>query len=249
MTDRSIDTIDTLVLDWIVRSGNLSTFSKLPTSSSSLGEAEKESLMFRAEVSELIKVGRMAEAIEMIEAANLNTEPEHDHSTSLKISSTKSLQSLQSRPINLDQILFILRLQHFIELIRQKNTSAALSFVQNNLIPLAGGEFEEVLEESLGVLVYNEPENSPLNWLFERTKRYSMLASLTNSALFHIQSKSSFASPLEIFLKHTKVFYGLVQEIDGLGNELDDRKWSSIRELLYIENSGKNNIVKVVKTD
>ena len=242
MVDKSIDTIDTLVLDWIVRSAYLSTFSKLPTSETSLDVAEKGSLLFRAEVAKLIRLGRIAEAIERIEARNFNSE--NDQGSICKITSTRSLE--QSQPLNLRQILFILRLQHFIELIRQRNTPVALSFVQTNLMPFAG-EFEQVLQEGLGVLAYTEPEKSPLDWLFERPKRYSALASLTNSSLSQIETKAATYSPLETFIKQVKVLDGLVSEMEGFGNEIDDRKWSEIRRLL--DSPAKRNFAKVVKTD
>jgi len=111
------------------------------------------------------------------------------------------------------------------------------------------GEFDEVLQECLGVLVYSEPEKSPLDWLFERPKRYSTLASLVNSSLFQIESKTSACSPLERFLKQAKVLDSLVNEIDGVGNESDDRTWSEIRQLIYIDTPVKSNFVKVVKID
>ena len=244
MTDRSIDTIDTLVLDWIVRSGHRSTFSKLPTSAAYLDEAEKQSFAFRAEESNAIKAGRIAEAIEMIAPLSF----EHNEFGSFKLTSTSTLELLQCPPLNLNQLLFLLRLQHFIELIRQKNTPAALSFVQTALIPSASSELEQILQETLGVLVYTNPESSPLAWLFEQSKRYSALASLTNSSLFHLQLRSQQprVSPLETFLKHVKAFDELVQEIGGIGNELDDRKWAVVRDLLAGTTSG---YIKTVKTD
>ena len=246
MTDRSIDTIDTLVLDWIVRSGHISTFAKLPTSATYLNEAERKSFVFRAEVSKSIKAGRIAEAIEMIGGINLHHEL--NEIGSFKLTSTRTLELAQCPPLNLNQLLFLLRLQHFIELIRQKNTPAALSFVQTTLIPSASPELEQILQEVLGVLVYTDPESSPLAWLFEQPKRYSALASLTNSSLFHLHLRfqQPRVSPLETFLKHVKVFDELVQEIGGIGNELDDRKWAVVKDLLAGAGSG---FIKTVKTD
>ena len=248
MTDRSIDTIDTLVLDWIVRSGHISTFAKLPTSAAYLDEAERKSFVFRAEVSKSIKAGRILEAIEMIGGINLYHEKNEIEIGSFKLTSTRTLELSHCPPLNLNQILFLLHLQHFIELIRQKNTTAALSFVQTALIPSASPELEQILQEVLGVLVYTDPESSPLAWLFEQPKRYSALASLTNSSLFHLHLRfqQPRVSPLETFLKHVRVFDELVQEIGGIGNELDDRKWAVVRDLLDGAGSG---FIKTVKTD
>lgn len=227
MIDNSIDTIDTLVLDWIIRSGYLSTFCKLPTAAT----ADDGALKFRAEVGKLIRNGRISEAIEMIEGSNLfDNQPV---SSSFKLTSTKALS--QSKPLNLKQILFILRLQHFIELVRQKNTSAALSYVQNILIPSSTPDFEQVLEEVLGVLVYSEPEVSPLSWLFEQPKRYLALSSLTNSSLHQIESKTTTCSLIEKCLKQANSVDGLVQEVGGFGNDLDDRKWAEFKQLTHID--------------
>lgn len=247
----SIDTIDTLVLDWIVRSGYLSTFRKLPTASEA---SDDGSLRFRAEICQLIRGGRILEAVERIEARNLADTPTSTAATAtadslkLKLTSTRTLSQAQSLNLNLHQVLFILRLQHFIELVRQKNTPAALSYVQNNLMPAAAaGEFEEVFQEVIGVLAYSEPEQSPLSWLFEQPKRYSALSSLTNSSLHQIESKSSAGALIEKFLKQAKGVDGLVREIGGFGNDLDDRKWAEFQQL---DGDGKQaNFVKLVKFD
>lgn len=243
----SIDTIDTLVLDWIIRSGYLSTFRKLPTASEA---SDGGSLKFRAEICQLIRGGRILEAVERIEARNLADTPAAAAATatadSLKLTTTRTLSQAQS--LNLHQILFILRLQHFIELVRQKNTPAALSYVQNNLMPAAAaGEFDEVFQEVIGVLAYSEPEQSPLSWLFEQPKRYSALSSLTNSSLHQIESKSSAGALIEKLLKQAKGVDGLVREIGGFGNDLDDRKWAEFKQL---DDDGKQaNFVKLVKFD
>lgn len=200
----NIDTIDTLVLDWIIRSGYQATFNKLPASTCDYAQKSSKSLAFRAEVIGLIKKGMIIEVIEFI-------------------------QQQQGGNESLNEVMFLLKLQHFIELIRQKNTTAALAWIQNNVMPSVTPTLEPILQDYLGILAYSEPETSPLAFYFEKKERYTNLAHLVNESL--LDDKKSVA-PIEVLVKQAVAVDDLVYELKGFGNEMDERKWSAIQHLL-----------------
>ena len=235
----SIDTIDTLVLDYLVRQGHQATFAKLP-SSSFFGSSDL--LQKRAEICKLVKVGRFIEAVglieAMVEATNFNFNANSSSADSTKFTTEISITSLRklttTSPLTIFNLLFLLKIQHFIELIRHQNTVTAISFVQSDLLSFSPSS--SVLTEVLGILAYVDPINSEMAWLFEQPRRYADLASLTNSSLYNFTEKDSSSSPflnspIEILLKHVNSINQLVVDVGGFGNDLDDRKWSVINNL------------------
>ncbi len=228
----NIDTIDILVLDWLIRSGYQSTFNKLPASASEPIREAAKSLVFRAEVAKLIKKGLILEAIQLIQS-----------------------QGFDSTQIQLAEVLFLLRLQHFIELVRQRNTVAALAWIQNSVMPAVTPLFEPVLQDYLGILAYAEPETGPLAYFFEKRERYDHLAHTVNSALFSLTSGDSTVSPcppIEVLVKQAHAVDDLVHELGGFANEIDDRKWSAIQHLLNhapVDAKRKKSFIKTIKND
>lgn len=240
--NQSIDTIDTLVLDWLIRSGYQSTFTKLPASACSQVLAHTDSLQFRAHVGELIKKGLILDAITAIEST-VNLSDRNSQNAPVT-----SLKSIPAGPLPLNQILYLLKLQHFLELLRLRQINPALAWIQNHLIA-ESKEFELVFQETLGVLVYAEPVSSPMAWMFEQTSRYHALAALINSSLYHAQTTTitpTNTAPIENLLKHVKAIDSLVHELKGFGNDLDDRKWASIQSLL---NQEQRKFIKTIKND
>lgn len=245
--NQNIDTIDTLVLDWLIRSGYQSTFTKLPASGCSQAQTQAQSLQFRAQIGALIKKGAILEAISAIESAQVPNNRE------VIILNTKieSLKNIPAGPLPLPQLIYILKLQHFLELLRLRQTPSALAWIQTHLITSAPEGFESVLQETLGVLGYAEPESSPVAWMFEQPRRYLALAALTNSSLYHAYGSAAnnptSGSPMETLLKHVKAIDSLVHELKGFGNDLDDRKWASLQNLMTNQDSKK--YIKTIKND
>ena len=239
----SVDTIDSLVFDWLIRSGYQSTFSKLPTPLYAQTQAQLSSLSSRAHIVALIKNRRIQEAIEFLEREyNQNLAPCCE--ISLTLDCFKNIKG----PANLFSCLFLLKLQNFIELIRKRNTSHALNYVQDHLLPFSqvNSSFEAVLQDILGVLVYSDPENSPMAWCFEQNRRYAALASLVNFSLYNLTATIS-SAPIESLLKQVHVVDALIHELNGFGNDLDDRKWSSIHSLLNAQQTLKK--IKLIKNE
>lgn len=222
----NIDTIDTLVLEWLIRSGYQSTFNKLPASNSESAKKSAGSLLFRAEVIKLIRRGFILESIELIQS-----------------------QGLDSNQIALKEIIFLLKLQHFIELLRQRNTVAAVAWIKNSVMPTVTPVFEPVLQDYLGILAYAEPESSPLAYFFEKRDRYAHLAHTVNTALFNLTSGDlvTTSPPIEILLKQVHAVNDLVYEVGGFSNDIEDRKWSVIQNLL--NHPKQKPFVKTIKND
>lgn len=246
----SIDTIDCLVFDWLIRSGYQSTFNRLPAPLYAQSQAKLSFLPFRAEISKLIKNGRIQEAVDLIEKEFKGVLLEmNKKSSEISVDCFKNIP--KSGSIDLFTCLFLLKLQNFIELIRQRDTPVALNYVQGHLLPFcqSNSSFEAVLQDTLGVLVYAHPEISSMDWCFEKSRRYSALASLVNYSLYNFSTKMS-SAPLESLLKHVHGVDTLIIELNGFGNDLDDRKWSSIQSLLNNElNVKKLKFIKTIKNE
>jgi len=245
---QSIDTIDALVFDWLIRSGYQSTFNKLPTPLYAKSQSQISFLSFRAEISKLIKNGRIQEAVDLIEK-EFKGVLENQKTSEISVDCFKNIPKTGIESINLLTCLFLLKLQNFIELIRQRDTSVALNYVQGHLIPFCqlNSSFEAVLQDTLGVLVYAHPEISSMDWCFEKSRRYSDLASLINYSLYNLTTKIS-SAPLESLLKQVHGVDALVKEFKGFGNDLDDRKWSSMKSFLNNEQITKK-FIKTIKNE
>lgn len=237
----SVDTIDALVFDWLIRSGYHSTFSKLPTQIYAQSQSQASFLSARAEIVKLIKRGRIQEALDFIQREYNGQVLGDQILTDIGVDSFKNIEG----PLDLFACIFLLKLQNFIEIIRQKNVSMALNYIQGHLLPFcqSNSSFQAVLQDVLGVLVYADPESSPMAWCFERTRRYSALASLVNSSLYNLTTKIS-SAPIESLLKQVHGLDALLQELNGFGSDLDDRKWSTIHSLL----NNQQGIKKFIKT-
>lgn len=257
-----LDSIDNLVLDYLQRQGHNSTFSALPFKNYS-----PSTLLHRSQVIKLIKHGQILEALNSIQTNFSSYEKTENNDNSVhKLTSSKEI--LINKLLSLNQITFLLNLQHFIELLRSGNTIQAVAWVQSELLPRSQKDpgLRGILEEALGVLVYTEPEQSPLAWLFEQKHRYSTLASLTNTTLLSISpdfdsllkndtnSPFSTSSPLETFLKHVKSLDTLIHDLNGFSDELDDRKWSTMHNLIDLNtenqsNQTRGNFIKIFKNE
>lgn len=245
----SVDTIDSLVYDWLIRSGYQSTFSKLPTPLYAQNQAQASFLSSRAKISKLIKSGRIQEAIDLIEK-------DYEGVLENRISPSKIIVSVDcfknfNGPTDLSTCLFLLKLQNFIELIRQRNIPLALNYIQSHLLPISQSNpsYEAVLQDVLGVLVYSDPENSTMAWCFEQPRRYAALASLINSSLYNLTTVIT-SAPLESLLKQVLSVDCLVNELNGFGSDMEDRKWSSIHSLLNNEQIIKKlKFIKTIKNE
>lgn len=261
-----LDSIDSLVLDYLLHQGHHSTFTSLPFKNfNSNSSANTTTLLHRSQVIKLIKHGRIIDVLNFIQTNFLSVPNKinHVHKNSLtKLTSSKSLPVNQILSIN--QILFLLNLQHFIELLRTKNTLQAVSWVQSELIPRTkeNPDLQIVLEEALGVLAYCEPEQSSMAWIFDQKHRYSILASLTNSTLLSISpdfdylltnNSSSASSSLETFIKHVKSLDHLVHDLQGFPNELDNQKWSTLHDFIDLDNQrihqSRGDFIKMIKNE
>lgn len=257
-----LDSIDSLVLDYLIRQGHNSTFSSLPFKTSSLNTT---TLLYRSQVIKLIKHGKILEALNLIQTnflsiKNGTVNGGHKPEKLSKLTTSKALSI--NKLLSIKQITFLLNLQQFIELLRVRNTIQAVTWVQLELLHLTQGDsdLKAILDEALGVLVYTQPEQSPMAWIFEQKHRYSALASLTNSALLSISpdllltdETTSASSPIETFLKHVKTLDNLVHDLNGFSNELDDRKWSNLHSLIDLDNqNGRQrqcNFIKIIKNE
>ena len=222
-------------MDWLIRCGYLSTLNKLPGNTC---EDDFNLLDYRAEVIRLVRGGLIIDAISLIQ--------EHWK------------QFVGEEP--LQESLFLLKLQHFIELIRKRDTSAALSWIQNEVLPHVTSEFEPVFQEYLGILAYSDPESSPCAFYFETKHRLAILASAVNRSLYTItastnnttesSSGSVKVSPIEMLIKQVHAIDELVRELKGFPNELDDRKWATLQNLLDPSFFGeKMSFIKTLKND
>ena len=242
----SIDTIDDLVYDWIIRSGYQLTFSKLPTPLCAQAQSQASFLKRRSKVVKLIKSERIAEAIAFVEKEYQGVLRNQNRTPPIEIDSFKNIPT---KSVDLFTCLFLLKLQNFVEIIRQRQIPSALNYVQSVLLPIVqeNSNLENILQETLGVLVYTDPETSPMAWLFEKSRRYSALASLLNSCLYNLTTIFTTAR-IESFLKQVHGVDTVVKELNGFGNDLDDRKWSTIHSLLNNEEPIKKYI-KTIKNE
>ena len=263
-----LDSIDNLVLDYLQRQGHHSTFTALPFKTSSPLHPSS-TLLHRSQVIKLIKQGQILEALHSIKTnfgSYAKKAEDNDNFVNNKLISSKELSI--NKLLSFNQITFLLNIQHFIELLRGRNTIKAIAWVQSELLPRSQKDpgLRGILEEALGVLVYTEPEQSPMAWLFDQKHRYATLASLTNTTLLSISpdfdsllkndTNSSFStsSPLETFLKHVKSLDTLIHDLNGFSNELEDRKWSTLHNLIDLEtenlsNQTRGKFIKIIKNE
>jgi hypothetical protein len=252
---QEIDTIDALVHDWLVRQGHGNTYAKLPLASSK--RSNDSLLAVRSEIVKSIMEGRILEALDLIKLHFKYTD--NSPSSPVAIITTKDLPK---GPFVTHQAVLLLKLQHFIELLRGKNTEAALYWVRTELTAEESNVklYSAVLQETLGVLAYENGEKSPLAWLFNQKLRFPWLASITNSALFNSTTTTTTTtntntnilnsfSPIEIVMKHCLALDDLIHQINGFENDLDNKKWAALASLLTTTPSTAGTFVKLIKND
>lgn len=83
-------------------------------------------------------------------------------------------------------LFFKLQQQHLIELIREKNVSAAIEFAQDELSFEAEYHDSNALERTLALLAFDKPETSPYAELLQTAHRQH-LASEINNAILKVQ--------------------------------------------------------------
>lgn len=184
----------------------------------------------------LVRGGQIVPAIALVRSAFplLTLMPIADTPATAKINSppatTKDCPATGFTP---QQCYFLLLAQQFIELIRQGNSVAALTWAQTEMIPMSriSPALVSLQEEALGLLVYAAPMQSPVSWLLD-SARWSWLATLLNSALVLDRKTTASDAPLEDVLKHVLAIDRLLQDIGGFGDDRDDKRWRDLHVLL-----------------
>lgn len=156
--------LNRLVMDYLVTEGFKEAADKFRLEANVAPPVPLDSLDERIRIRDCLQEGRVLEAVAL-------------------------LNSVRPELLDTDRcLLFHLRQQHLIELIREGRTEEALAYAQDHLSE-CGEENPQVLaelERTLALLAFEEPSSSPFGDLLHPSQRQKV-ASEVNAALLHDQ--------------------------------------------------------------
>jgi hypothetical protein len=119
-------------------------------------------------------------------------------------------------------VLFELKCQKFVEMVRNGDDEATMAYGRTELCDFETESEDNKLhlQEVFSLLAYPHPENSPLGYLFEASRRQCVAEAL-NEAILVSQNKPSLP-PLEVLHKHVAVIRDvLAQQSSGATTMID----------------------------
>ncbi|KAF1402695.1 GID8 protein, partial [Ptilorrhoa leucosticta] len=180
-----------LIMNYLVTEGFKEAAEKFRMESGIEPSVDLETLDERIKIREMILKGQIQEAIALI-------------------------NSLHPELLDTNRYLYFhLQQQHLIELIRQRETEAALEFAQTQLAE-QGEESRECLtemERTLALLAFDNPEESPFGDLLNMMQRQKVVWSEVNQAVLDYENRES-----------TPKLAKLLKLLLWAQNELDQKK-------------------------
>lgn len=126
-------------------------------------------------------------------------------------------------------VYFHLLSQHFVELVRSRNTIDALAFAQKSIAPLCRehSDFTKPFQEYLPLLAYPEPELSPLFNLLDERCRATVAEELNDHVFSYlIDSKCTQLCKVERQSELERIMRHLSLLMTKLSDKDDSSKWT-----------------------
>eukprot|EP00299_Pterocystis_sp_00344_P006316 c18128_g1_i1.p1 GENE.c18128_g1_i1~~c18128_g1_i1.p1 ORF type:complete len:240 (-),score=60.93 c18128_g1_i1:2-640(-) len=159
--------INRVVMDFLVVEGHMSAAQHFQRESQTKLLVDANSIGHRMSIRDSVQLGDIEGAIDKVNDLNPDI--------------------LDNNP----QLLFDLKLQQLVELIRQNKIEEGLAFAQSDLAQLCEEhpEFLPSLEQTMALFVFNDVKDSPFSKLLDYSQRQKVASELNSSILTSLSQK------------------------------------------------------------